>query len=246
MSTVISNGRLSGDYWLLKAAVKNNARMGQFYMVRAWDTFPVLSRPMSIFDADAESITILYKVVGLGTELFTELHPGCEVELLGPLGNGIPDEIAPKSGGKVALLGGGTGTAPSYLAAKQIKAANPACSIDLFLNFGNIPVLEEQYRAVGNARFGSLRKFVSGGEFNPAGYDGVFVCGPDVLMEHVYTVCKEAGTGSKVWVSLEKHMACGVGACLGCTVRVKTEDDEKNMRCCKDGPVFPAEILTDL
>ena len=95
--------------------------MGQFYMLRAWNEYPVLSRPISVFDADPETVSFLYKVVGKGTEIFAGLKAGDEITLDGPHGNGFPEVK-----GKVALVGGGVGIAPvSYTHLERLFSMVP-------------------------------------------------------------------------------------------------------------------------
>ena len=118
MYKIIENSYIGEDMYRMKVAGKFEGKMGQFYMLRAWDKYPVLSRPISIHDIDEEGITFLYKVVGEGTEIFAKLVPGDEIKLQGPYGNGYE-----KVEGKVALVGGGIGVAPLYLVAKTI----PGC-----------------------------------------------------------------------------------------------------------------------
>jgi dihydroorotate dehydrogenase electron transfer subunit len=112
--------------------------MGQFYMLRAWKEYPLLSRPISVFDADGETVSFLYKVTGRGTEIFSGLKAEDEIGLRGPLGSAFP-EVS----GKIALVGGGVGIAPFYLTAKQLKAAHPGCRVDLYLGFSDRALLTE-------------------------------------------------------------------------------------------------------
>ena len=80
MAKVLENQKITEDFYLMKVETENNADMGQFYMLRAWDRYPVLSRPISVFDADKESVSFLYKIVGQGTEIFKNLKPVGEFE----------------------------------------------------------------------------------------------------------------------------------------------------------------------
>ena len=145
MAKILKNERLSEDFYLMVAEEENQAEMGQFYMLRAWDEFPVLSRPISVFVADGKTVSFLYKAVGKGTEIFSRLEAGDEITLDGPHGNGYPDE-----GKKIALVGGGVGIAPLYLTAKKLKESDPERTVDIYLGFSGEPVMIEQYEAVAD------------------------------------------------------------------------------------------------
>ena len=140
MYKIIENTYIGEDMYQMKVQGEFKGRMGQFYMLRAWDTYPTLSRPISIHDIDENSITFLYKVVGEGTKIFSRLTPGDNIKLEGPYGNGYQ-----KVEGKVALVGGGIGVAPLYLVAKNI----PNC--DAYLGFRNEPILIDKYEEVYKA-----------------------------------------------------------------------------------------------
>ena len=214
----------------MKVQGKFEGKMGQFYMLRAWDTYPTLSRPISIHDIDEEGITFLYKVVGEGTKIFSKLVAVDEIKLEGPYGNGYQ-----KVEGKVALVGGGIGVAPLYLVAKNI----PNC--DAYLGFRNEPILVDKYEAVCNKVTTTVgNTFVTDAK-DTAEYDYILTCGPTpmmkVLMDKVNKTNEEKGTNTRVMVSLENRMACGMGACLVCTCKTTGG----NKKTCKDGPVFWGE-----
>ena len=240
-SRVLSNRNLSADYYLLKVAlgdasgdaigdaVGDTVRMGQFYMIRAWEHEPVFSRPISVYDADSGSVAFVYRVVGRGTEIFAGLRPDDPISLLGPLGNGFPD-----AEGKVALVGGGAGIAPLYLATKQIKAAHPGSRVEVFLGFSGEPFLVKEFESAADRVVVNVGGFITD-EINPSGYDQILSCGPEIMMKVLYEKCR--GSGARVHVSLESRMACGVGACFVCSRPV----GGSNKKVCKDGPVFPAE-----
>ena len=116
MYKVIENRYIGEDMYLMRVEGKFEGKMGQFYMLRAWDKFPLLSRPISIHDIDENSISFLYKVVGEGTQILSKVKVNETIKLEGPYGNGYE-----KVEGKVALVGGGIGVAPLYLVAKNIE-----------------------------------------------------------------------------------------------------------------------------
>ena len=227
MAIVLKNEAVGKDFYLLKVAGDYPASMGQFCMLRAWDEYPVLSRPISIFDCDTEGISFLYKVVGQGTELLAQLKPDDEVDVQGPYGNGFPTVT-----GKVALVGGGIGVAPLYYTAKVLKAQG--CTVDLYLGFTEEAMLEEAYRAVSDRLVVNVGGYVTD-EINPAEYDVIMTCGPQIMMKVLADKVK--GTAAQLYVSMENRMGCGVGACLVCSCKT----NGGNKKVCKDGPVFKAE-----
>lgn len=230
MATVLKNEKLTQDFFLLKVREKNSASMGQFYMLRAWDRYPILSRPVSVFDADGETVSFLCKVVGQGTEILSSLREGGKITLNGPYGHGYPAER-----GKIALVGGGAGVAPLYLAAKTLKK-NPGTTVDLFLGFSGGEMLRREFRAVADSMTVNVGGFITD-SLRPSDYDVIFACGPEIMMRVLWKKCRAEKADARVYVSLEKRMACGLGACLGCTIPTVSG----RRRVCKDGPVFRAE-----
>lgn len=230
MYKIIENKYIGEDMYEMKVQGKFEGKMGQFYMLRAWDTYPTLSRPISIHDIDEEGIIFLYKVVGEGTKILSKLQAGDEIKLEGPYGNGYS-----KVEGKVALVGGGIGVAPLYLVAKNI----PNC--DVYLGFRNEPILVDRYEAVCNELTTTVGNTFVTDVIDTDKYDYILTCGPTpmmkVLMDKVNKTNAEKGTNTRVMVSLENRMACGMGACLVCTCKTTGG----NKKTCKDGPVFWGE-----
>ncbi len=236
MSEILQNERISKDFCLMKVKEENTAAMGQFYMLRAWGEYPLLSRPISVFDADGETVSFLYKIVGKGTEIFAELKAGDEITLDGPHGNGFP-QVA----GRVALVGGGVGIAPLYLTAKTLKEKDPDTAVDLYLGFSDEALLVDRYEAVADQVTVNVGGFVTD-DIDPLKYDGIMTCGPEIMMKVLYKKCKSVGAQAPVYVSMENRMACGIGACLVCTCKTSAG----NKRACKDGPVMlGSEVFGD-
>ena len=224
MYKVIENEFLNDDMYKMKVEGNFEGRMGQFYMLRAWDMYPLLSRPISICDIDENSITFLYKVFGEGTKILKNLKAGDSIKLEGPYGNGFT-----KVEGRVALVGGGIGIAPLYLVAKNIE------NCDAYLGFRDNAVMEEEFKSVcKDVHIATGNKFVTD-MINIEDYDYILTCGPTPMMEKLVDMTK--GSNTKIMVSLENHMACGVGACLVCTCKTQSG----NKKTCKDGPVFWGE-----
>ena len=215
MGKVTSNRALGEDFYLMRVEEENNARMGQFYMLRAWETYPVLSRPISVYDADKESVSFLYKVVGKGTELLRQLKEGDEITLDGAHGNGFPS-LADKK--RIALVGGGVGIAPLYLAAKTYKKENPDCTVDIYLGFSGTPVLTEEFETVCDRLTVNVGGFVTD-DIDPNAYEAIVTCGPTIMMKVLYSKCVKCQAAAPLYVSMENRMACGIGACLGCSCR---------------------------
>lgn len=230
MGKVTSNRALGEDFYLMRVEEENNARMGQFYMLRAWETYPVLSRPISVYDADKESVSFLYKVVGKGTELLCQLKEGDEITLDGAHGNGFPS-LADKK--RIALVGGGVGIAPLYLAAKTYKKENPDCTVDIYLGFSGTPVLTEEFETVCDRLKVNVGGFVTD-DIDPNAYEAIVTCGPTIMMKVLYSKCVKCQAAAPLYVSMENRMACGIGACLVCSCRTANG----NRKVCKDGPVF--------
>lgn len=218
---------IKGDFW---------GEPGQFYMLRAWDKEPTLSRPISINNIHEDKISFLYRVFGRGTEILSKLKSGDEIKLTGPLGNGFDTQNIK---GKVAIVAGGIGIAPMrYLINKLTD-----CSVDLYAGFKNKSKTVDNVEKYVNNLFLSTEVGDVGHKgyvtdlLKPEKYDVVICCGPEIMMTKVIKLCEEKNV--KVYVSMENRMACGIGACLVCTC--KTKDGRK--RSCKEGPVFLGEEL---
>ena len=221
MYKILENKYIGEDMYFMKVEGKFEAEMGQFYMLRAWDIYPLLSRPISVHD---DSISFLYKVVGEGTKILSNLRINDEIKLEGPYGNGYENVK-----GKVALVGGGIGIAPLYLVAKNIE------NCDAYLGFRKEAILEEEYNEVCNEVNIAIGDTFVTDILDVEKYDYILTCGPTPMMEKLVKMTE--GTNTKIMVSLENHMACGVGACLVCTCKTKFG----NKKTCKDGPVFWGE-----
>lgn len=224
MYKVLKNEYVGEDMYLMEVEGSFKGEMGQFYMLRAWDNYPLLSRPISIHDISDNSISFLYKVFGEGTKILSKLKPEDTIKLEGPYGNGYE-----KVEGKVALVGGGIGVAPLYLVAKNIE------NCDAYLGFRNKPILIDKYEEVCNEVKVAVGNTFVTDIIDINKYDYILTCGPTPMMEKLVKMVE--GTNTKVMVSLENHMACGVGACLVCTCKTKFG----NKKTCKDGPVFRGE-----
>lgn len=219
-------------------------RPGQFYMLRAWKEGegPYLSRPISLHDADIANgrRRFLFQVKGAGTQKLAALRAGEALTLTGPLGNGfdVPAILHTAGAGPVAVVGGGIGTAPLLYLCRAL--AENGRRPDFFAGFRDAPYGLDAFAPFVGGTALATDSGAAGHHglvtdlLAPERYGAVLACGPDPMLRAVAAKCKAAGT--PCLVSLEKHMACGLGACLGCTVH--TAGGPRTV--CKDGPVFLA------
>jgi dihydroorotate dehydrogenase electron transfer subunit len=238
-ATVLSQERLTEDVYRLTVATTTGGTPGQFYMMRAWDREPLLSRPLSIHEVGPATVSFLYQVRGRGTELLARLEQGGKVALSGPLGHGFrPGDLR----GRIAIVTGGIGIAPMFCLARTL----PPGDVTIIAGFKSHPYAVAQLLDLGvdvqvTTEDGSdgTRGFCTE-IFDPHAYDTVVTCGPLPMMARVAHLCAEAGVPCQA--SLEAHMACGVGACLVCPCPTVLG----NKRVCADGPVFDtAEVIWD-
>jgi dihydroorotate dehydrogenase electron transfer subunit len=247
---LLANDRLYGTLWDMELRAPRIARTiepGQFiHMKVPGMDGRILRRPFSVYaaDADAGVLRILYQVVGKGSAHMTTLAPGRvdAFSLLGPMGN--PWSV-PEGAKRVLFVLGGVGAAPLAMFGQQLVQAGVALDVCMGAQTQGALVLKDHYeRVVGVKPLCAT----DDGSFGHAGfvtqpaadmlaqnaYDLVCSCGPEPLMRIVADLAAQAGVPCQV--SLEKRMACGIGACLSCVV--DTVDGRK--RSCVDGPVFDA------
>ena len=216
---------------------------GQFVNIRVEGQF--LRRPISvcnISEARGERLeargvlTIIYKVVGVGTEAMSHLPVGIQLDVLTVLGNGYD---LSKAGDAPLLVGGGVGVPPMYMLARQLREVGKKVRVILGFNTKEEVFYEEEFRALGcevvvTTVDGShgVKGFVTNALDGKQSY--YYTCGP---LPMIKALLQAAGTKGEV--SMEERMGCGFGACMGCTIQ--TTQGPK--RVCKEGPVFPAEEL---
>lgn len=228
MAVILSNDVVSRGIYKMTVAFTGTVLPGQFFMLRAWDKDPLLSRPISVHDYEDGKLTFLYQVVGKGTEILAGLKPQSEVTLQGPLGNGFPQIKE-----DLCVVGGGIGIAPLYYFVKNYRKHNPKGKCRVYLGFRDVAYGVEAFKAVADEVNLDIGGIITE-QLQVAADEVVVTCGPEVMMR---SVAKVTPAENRVYVSLEAHMACGIGACLGCTCETKYG----NRKVCKDGPVFLRE-----
>ena len=226
---------------------------GQFVHVRVPGLeASALRRPFSVFDAADGRVTLLYKVVGRGTEALARAQAGDAVKVEGPLGHGFPLACT----GAPLLVGGGYGVAPLHFLARRFVAAGqkPVVFVggrtkDDLLALDRFAALGVEVRTATNDGSAGAKGFVT----EPLDAElaalrradapfELFACGPDGLLKAVTQRALDAGRPG--WISMDRHMVCGVGACFACIQPVRLPNGEvSNARCCVNGPVFKAEEI---
>ena len=207
---------------------------GQFVNIQLSGMF--LRRPISVCDYDGKTLTIVYKVVGKGTEAMSLMGAGTELDILTGLGNGYDLSLA---GDKPVLLGGGVGVPPMYNLAKKLRGMGKEVSVILGFNTASEIFYEEEFKALGcsvsvttvDGSYG-IRGFVT--DALPEDYTYFYTCGPEPMLKAVYKATKTSGE-----MSFEERMGCGFGACMGCSCKTLTG----NKRICKEGPVMKKEEI---
>ena len=237
--TIIENKALTRDVYRMVLAGDTSAitASGQFVNIQLEGKF--LRRPISVCDWNGETLTIVYKVVGHGTEQMSGMAAGQQLDILTGLGNGYDLTLA---GEKPVLLGGGVGVPPMYNLAKKLKAEGKEVKVILGFNTASEVFYEEEFKALGCAvtvttvdgSYGT-RGFVT--DALPQNYTHFYTCGPEPMLKAVYRATTTSGQ-----MSFEERMGCGFGACMGCSCKTLTG----YKRICKEGPVMKKEeILWD-
>lgn len=207
---------------------------GQFVNIKLDGLF--LRRPISVCDCENGELTLVYKVVGKGTEQMSKMKSGT-LDVLTGLGNGYNTSV---SGDKPLLLGGGVGVPPLYKLCKELISEGKEPTVVLGFNTKNEIFYEKEFKALGAKVFvttadGSygIKGFVTDA-MGEVSYTYVYTCGPEPMLKAVYNASKTGGQ-----FSFEERMGCGFGACMGCSCKTKYG----NKRICKDGPVLEKEEI---
>jgi dihydroorotate dehydrogenase electron transfer subunit len=253
VSEIISNRKVAENTFLMaldSPEIASIAIPGQFVMVRVGNGLdPLLRRPFSLCGIDGESrIFCLYRVVGRGTSILSRMNTGETLSVLGPLGKGFP---APEKQEHALLVAGGMGIAPLIFLSEKIKSAlsgffaGYGSSRDLVpfadLNLGDSKVsIATEDGSAGHK--GLVTDLLEAGLVQlPEGMPRVYACGPLPMLKAVSAIT--AGKNVPCQVSLEASMACGLGACQGCAVKVGLDGGTEYGHVCQDGPVFDANVV---
>jgi len=233
---ILSNEALTDSVYkmILAGDTSDITNCGQFVNIQLDGMY--LRRPISVCDYDDQTLTIVYKVVGKGTEAMSAMGKGTRLDILTGLGNGYDLTLA---GDKPVLLGGGVGVPPMYNLAKKLRAMGKEVKVILGFNVRNEIFYEEEFRALGcdvtvttvDGSYG-VKGFVT--DALPESYTYFYTCGPEPMLKAVYRASKTSGQ-----MSFEERMGCGFGACMGCSCKTLTG----YKRICKDGPVMKKEEI---
>ena len=208
---------------------------GQFVNIKLDGLF--LRRPISVCDLGEETVTIIYKTVGKGTELMSRMQSGEKLDVLTGLGNGYDLTVA---GARPVLLGGGVGVPPMYMLAKQLLDQGKKVTVILGFNTESEIFYEKEFSDLGadvivTTVDGSrgVKGFVTDA-LKMLDYTYFYTCGPEPMLKAVYKASVTSGQ-----MSFEKRMGCGFGACMGCSCKTITG----YKRICKEGPVMRKEEI---
>ena len=236
MFEIISNVELAKHTFemVLQGDTSAISAPGQFVNIRLAGHF--LRRPISVCDWEGDNLTIIYKVVGKGTEDMSRMEAGEKLDVLTGLGNGYDTAL---SGEFPLLLGGGAGIPPMYALAKKLIAEKKKIRVILGFNSKNELFYDKKFVKLGadvkvTTADGSagMKGFVT--DAMDAGYTYTYSCGPEPMLRAVYEKSETSGQ-----YSFEERMGCGFGACMGCTCETKYG----YKRICRDGPVLVKEEI---
>ena len=234
--TIVENKALTKDVFkmVLEGDTSAITASGQFVNIQLAGKF--LRRPISVCDWDATTLTIVYKVVGHGTEQMSKMSAGEKLDILTGLGNGYDLTLA---GDAPLLIGGGVGVPPMYGAAKKLSEMGIKATVILGFNVKDEIFYEEEFKALGcdvtvttvDGSYG-VKGFVT--YALPETYSYFYTCGPEPMLKAVYKATATSGQ-----MSFEERMGCGFGACMGCSCKTITG----YKRICKEGPVMKKEEI---
>ncbi len=236
--TVLSNEKIADSIYLMVLEGDTSAfsKPGQFLNIKLDGLF--LRRPISVCDYDDDTITIIYKVVGEGTEMMAEMECGEQLDILTGLGNGFDTSL---SGDSPLLIGGGVGVPPMYGLCKALVEEGKKPTVILGFNKESEIFYKEEFERLGATVYittvdGSVgtKGFVTDVMKN-LDYSFFYTCGPMPMFRAIEKTAKTSGQ-----YSFEERMGCGFGACMGCSCKTLTGGYK---RICKDGPVMMREEI---
>ena len=232
---ILENRPLTSSVYLMRLAgdTSDITAPGQFVNIKLDGLY--LRRPISVCDSEQNLLTLIYKVVGKGTEKMSEMQVGEKLDILTGLGNGYNTEI---SGEAPLLVGGGVGVPPLYKLAKKLIGEGKRVSVILGFNTADEVFYKDEFEALGAC----VKVATVDGSMGTKGfvtdamagidYTYFYTCGPEPMLKALYKASKTSGQ-----MSFEERMGCGFGACMGCSCKTVTG----NKRICKEGPVLEKE-----
>ena len=236
--TIQTNEKLTDSVYkmTLSGDTSGIARSGQFVNIQLDGLY--LRRPISVCDYEDGTLTLIYKVVGKGTEQMSWLEKGTKLDILVGLGNGYFTEFA---GDSPLLIGGGVGVPPLYNLAKNLIKQGKKVTVILGFNTKDEIFYEQEFKNLGanvlvstvDGSYG-VKGFVTDAIKQVEKYSHVYCCGPEPMLKAIYSATNSGGS-----YSFEERMGCGFGACMGCSCKTKYG----NKRICKDGPVLQKEEI---
>jgi len=262
---IINNTRLSPSIFRIELDIPGLSKLlkpGQFIHLKInKDIYPLLRRPFSVFElvkkrnSNAQLVCVLYKVVGEGTRILSEKKPGQKLDVLGPLGNGFDINAGRLANNPIVLVAGGMGIAPLFYLAKKLRQKIKERKIILFIGMQTKKELVaiDEFKRLGVG----IEIATDDGSCGYKGYVSellydflknkrkylakpyVYACGPGPMLKRVSELSRKFSLAGQV--SIDKMMGCGIGACLGCVVKLKKGLGYK--RVCKDGPVFSIDEI---
>jgi dihydroorotate dehydrogenase electron transfer subunit len=267
---VIACTKISENYFRITFASRRipaHALGGQFVQVKVSDsTQPLLRRPFGVHRTGKGTFDCLCEIVGEATRVLSEKKPGDFVDVIGPFGNGFDYGPRTKNQGLGILVAGGMGVAPLVFLAKKLterKTQSAKCKVIVFIGARTKKgiLCEKEFKQLGcevkvatddgskglRGRVTDLLEQYLRSTLDARRPTQIFACGPKPMLKQVSFLSKHYNLPAQI--SLEEHMACGIGACLGCVVKVRTPHASRRTpfeykRVCKDGPVFSAgEII---
>ncbi len=251
---IVENIKIAPDHFKITFTCKNissGSKPGQFVQIRVSDSVsPLLRRPFSLHSIKKDGFEVIYHVVGKGTELLSKIDVRARgrvplLNVIGPLGNGfaiVKSKIA-------VLIGGGCGAAPLYCLEEELKKLGIESHFFMGASTDSLLLCQSELAKLKTKLYLSTDDGSCGEKCNVSAlyssylssFDKkktvIYACGPKPMIKAVSEIAVKEGIPCQV--SLEEHMACGIGACLGCTVKTVSG----NKRVCKDGPVFNAKDL---
>lgn len=241
MAEIISNKSLADDVFEITLRCEDIAKKaipGQFVSILCEDL--ILRRPFSIANAKDNSFQIIYKIKGKGTEFMSALKTGQLLNIIGPLGNSFT-----VSNKNALLVGAGVGIAPVMFLSKVLERNNTSFKLlSGFQKSIKIDDLSDNHYMVTEDGSSDLKGRINDyledfiERYKP---EKIYACGPEVVLKYTVEMAKKYNIESEI--ALEREFACGIGVCMGCSIKVLENNKEVNKRICKDGPAFDGESI---